>query len=116
MIGVLRVRNLAIFAAALLLTAASLGATAFFAAERPGADLRPVGGSDEMIQILQGDRNVLWTAWSGSVGLYRVEGWPVSIDGNDLGGALVIERPTDGSAGVIEFGEKPKSIVFDIEG
>ena len=40
----------------------------------------------------------------------------MSIDGNDLGGALVIERSADGSAGVIEFGEKPKSIVFDIEG
>jgi hypothetical protein len=116
MIGVLRVRNLAIFAAALLLTAASLGATAFFTADGPGSDLRPVGGAEETIQILQGNRSVLWTALSGSVGLYRVEGWPVSIDGNDLGGALVIERPTDGSAGVIEFGEKPKSIVFDVEG
>ncbi|MET0565056.1 MAG: hypothetical protein ABW021_01255 [Acidimicrobiia bacterium] len=112
----LRVRNLAMFAAALLLTAASLGATAFFAADRPGSDLRPVSGAEDMVQILQGNRNILWTALSGSVGLYRVEGWPVSIDGNDLGGALVIERPADGSAGVIEFGEKPKSIVFDIEG
>ncbi|HEU5112630.1 MAG TPA: hypothetical protein VFU96_04885 [Acidimicrobiia bacterium] len=112
----LRVRNLAIFAAALLLTAASLGATAFFTADGPGSDLRPVGGAEETIQILQGNRSVLWTALSGSVGLYRVEGWPVSIDGNELGGALVIERPTDGSAGVIEFGEKPKSIVFDVEG
>jgi hypothetical protein len=116
MIGVLRVRNLATFAAALVLTAASLGATSFFAADEPGSDLRPVGGAEEMIQILQGNRNVLWTALSGSVGMYRAEGWPVSIDGNDLGGALVIERPADGSAGVIEFGEKPKSIVFDLEG
>lgn len=116
MIGVLRVRNLATLAAALLLTAASLGATAFFAADRPGSDLRPVGGAEEMIQILQGNRNVLWTALSGSVALYRVEGWPVSSGGNHLGGALVIERPADGSAGVIEFGEKPKSIVFDLEG
>jgi len=116
MIGVLRVRNLATFAAALVLIAASLGATSFFAADEPGSDLRPVGGAEEMIQILQGNRNVLWTALSGSVGMYRAEGWPVSIDGNDLGGALVIERPADGSAGVIEFGEKPKSIVFDLEG
>ena len=68
-----------------------------------------------MIQILQGNRNVLWTALSGSVALLPGGGWPVSIDGNDLGGALVIERPADGSAGVIEFGEKPKSIVFDLE-
>ena len=115
MMEVLRVRNLATLAAALLLTAASLGSTVLFSADRPGADLRPVDGAEELVQILQGNRTVLWTALSGSVGLYRVEGWPVSADGNDLGGALVIERPADGSAGVIDFGEKPKSIVFDLE-
>jgi hypothetical protein len=116
MIEVVRVRNLALIAAVLLLTAASLGSTALFSSEQPGADLRPVEGADEFVQILQGNRTVLWTALSGSVGLYRVEGWPVSANGNDLGGALVIERPVDGSVGVIDFGEKPKSIVFDIEG
>jgi len=116
MIDVLRVRNLAAVAVVLLLTAASLGSTALFSADRPGADLRPVDGAEELVQVLQGDRTVLWTALSGSVGLYRVQGWPVSADGNDLGGALVIERPADGSAGVIDFGEKPKSIGFDIEG
>ena len=116
MIEVLRVRNLATLAAVLLLTAASLGTTAIFSADRPGADLRPVDGADEVVQILQGNQSVLWTALSGSVGLYRVEGWPVSANGNDLGGALMIERPADGSAGVIDFGEKPRSIVFDVEG
>ena len=116
MIEVLRVRNLAAVVAVFLLTAAALGTTAFFSADRPGADLRPVDGAEEVVQILQGNRTVLWTALSGSVGLYRVEGWPVSANGNDLGGALVIERPVDGSAGVIDFGDKPKSIVFEIEG
>lgn len=116
MIEVLRVRNLSALAAVLLLTAASLGTTALFSAESPGSDLRPVDGAEEAVQILQGNRTVLWTALTGSVGMYRVEGWPVTVNGNDLGGALVIERPTDGSAGVIEFGEKPKSIVFDLDG
>jgi hypothetical protein len=116
MIEVLRVRNLATIAAILLLTAASFGGAALFSADRPGEDLRPVEGAEEVVHILQGNRTVLWTALSGSVGLYRVEGWPVNANGNDLGGALVIERPADGSAGVIDFGEKPKSIVFDIEG
>jgi hypothetical protein len=116
MIEVLRVRNLATLTAVLLLMAASLGSTEIFSADRPGADLRPVDGAGEVVQILQGNRTVLWTALSGSVGLYRVEGWPVNANGNDLGGALMIERPTDGSAGVIDFGEKPKSIVFDVEG
>ena len=116
MIEVLRVRNLAMFGVVLLLTAASIGTTALFSAERPGADLRPVDGAEEVVQILQGNQTVLWTALSGSVGLYRAEGWPVTTNGNDLGGALVIERPADGSAGVIDFGEKPKSIVFDIDG
>ena len=116
MIEVLRVRNLATFGAVLLLAAASLGSTALFSADRPGAELGPVDGAEEVVQILQGNQTVLWSALSGSVGMYRVEGWPVTANGNDLGGALVIERPADGSAGVIDFGEKPKSIVFDIEG
>ena len=115
MIEVLRVRNLSVVVAVLLLTAASLGTTALFTADRPGAELRPVDGAEEVLEILQGNRTILWTTLSGSVGLYRVEGWPVSANGNDLGGALVIERPVDGSAGVIDFGEKPKSILFDIE-
>ena len=64
-----------------------------------------------MIQILQGNRNVLWTALSGSV---ACTGWRVAGEHRwQRLGALVIERPADGSAGVIEFGEKPKSIVFD---
>jgi hypothetical protein len=115
MVGVPRIRNLAIPAAAILLAAASLGATALFQAERPGADLTPINGADQVVQILQGNRSILWTALSGSVGWYRIEGWPISIDGNDLGGALIIERPADGSAGVIDFGEKPKSVSFDLD-
>ena len=109
-----RIRNLALAAAAMLLTAATVGATASFQAERPGADLGPVGQSGTIIEILQGDRTILWTALSGSVASYQVEGWPVTIDGNDLGGALVIERTGGATAGVIDTGEKPKSLRFDL--
>ncbi len=95
--------------------AASVGGTALFRSAGPGADLRPVDGADSLVQVLQGNRTVLWTALSGSVSLYRVEGWPVTVSGNDLGGAVVMERPADGTAGVIDFGEKPRSVSFEIE-
>ena len=84
-----------------------------FQADRPGADLSPVGNAAEMVQILQGNRTVLWTSLSGAVTSYRVEGWASTVDGNELGGAVVIERPADGTAGVIELGEKPKSVSFE---
>jgi hypothetical protein len=58
---------------------------------------------------------VLWTALSGSVTMYRVEGWPTTLREHDLGGAVMMERPIDGTAGVIEFGEKPQSVGFEIE-
>jgi hypothetical protein len=109
-----RIRNLTLAAAALLLVAASFAGTALFQADRPGADLAPVGAAAEMVQILQGNRTVLWTSLSGPVTWYRVEGWASTVDGNELGGALVIERPADGTAGVIEFGEKPKSVSFEL--
>jgi hypothetical protein len=99
---------------ALLLVAASLGGTALFRAESPGADLQPANGAASMMQVLQGNETVLWTALSGSVSLYRVEGWPVSIGDDELGGALMMERPADGTAGVIEFGEKPRSVSFEV--
>jgi hypothetical protein len=68
-----------------------------------------------MAQVLQGNRTVLWTALSGSVSMYRVEGWPVTVGDNDLGGAVMMEQPADGTAGVIEFGEKPRSVSFELE-
>jgi hypothetical protein len=108
-----RIRNLTLAAAALLLAAASFAGTAMFQADRPGADLSPVGNAAEMVQILQGNRTVLWTSLSGAVTSYRVEGWASTVDGNELGGAVVIERPADGTAGVIELGEKPKSVSFE---
>jgi hypothetical protein len=101
---------------AVALVAASFAATAVFRSPGPGQDLRPVGESGSVVQILQGNRTILWTSLSGSVGMYRVEGWPTKVDGNDLGGAVVMERPADGAAGVIAFGEKPKAVSFEISG
>jgi hypothetical protein len=97
------VRQLTPLLAALLLMAASIGGTALFRAASPGDDLRPVDGAGSMVQVLQGNRTVLWTALSGSVSMYRVEGWPVTVGDNDLGGAVMMEQPADGTAGVIEF-------------
>jgi hypothetical protein len=114
MIGVGRVRQFAPVAVALLLMAASVGGTVLFRSEAPGADLEPIDGAGSVVQVLQGNRTVLWTALSGSVSMYRVEGWPVTIEDNDLGGAVVIERPVDGTAGVIDFGDKPKTVEFEI--
>jgi hypothetical protein len=114
MLLALKSRNMALSLAALVMAAASFAATAVFVADRPGSNLAPVGGADLMIEILQGNQTILWSSVSGSVASYRVEGWPVTIDGNDLGGALVIERPVDTEAGVIDFVEKPKSLSFEI--
>jgi hypothetical protein len=95
--------------------AASVGSPALFRSDAPGGDLEPVEGAQAIVQVLQGNRTVLWTALTGAVSMYRVEGWPRSIDGNDLGGALMMERPADGMAGVIMFGEKPKSVSFEMK-
>jgi hypothetical protein len=112
----LRPRNLSLSFAVLALAAASLATTAVFQAAGPGIDLSPIGNADQAIEILQGSQNILWSSLSGSVVSYRVEGWPVSIDHNDLAGGLVIERPENGSAGVIGFAEKPRSLSFEIDG
>jgi hypothetical protein len=109
------VRRLAPVAVALLLMAGSIGSTALFGAASPGEDLEPIGGADSIVQVLQGNRTVLWTALSGSVSMFRVEGWPTTIGEHDLGGAVMMERPADATAGVIDFGEKPRSVSFEME-
>jgi hypothetical protein len=48
--------------------------------------------------------------------MYRVEGWPTTFGENDLGGGVVMERPVDGTAGVIEFGDKPMTLSFETSG
>ncbi|MEX1125323.1 MAG: hypothetical protein WEE53_06620 [Acidimicrobiia bacterium] len=103
-------------ALAVVATALALSTTALFQASRPGGDLAPSGGSENLIQILQGNQNVLWTSLSGSVTSYVAQGWPSTPGGNELGGALVMERPENSEAGVIDFGEKPMTLRFEIDG
>ena len=109
-------RNLYLLLATLLLGAAALGGSAMFAADAPGSDLVPVGNADELIEIVQGNNNIMWSPLSGAVSSYTVQGWPSTDGDSELGGALVIEKPTDGSAGVIDFGEKPMTLTFNIDG
>jgi hypothetical protein len=115
MLRISRPRNLSLTLAAIAVATVSLAVSADFRATDPGSNLTPVGAADQMVEILQGNQNVLWSSLAGPVLSYRVEGWPVSVGEDDLGGALVIERPVDGSAGVIDFGEKPKSLSFELD-
>jgi hypothetical protein len=101
---------------AVVATALALSAGALFRAPSPGSDLAPSGGSENLVQILQGNQNVLWTSLSGNVNSYVVQGWPSTSGDNELGGALMMERPANGQAGVIDFGEKPMTLRFAVDG
>ena len=111
-----RARNLSLSIAGILLAAASVTHSAVFQSDHPGADLAPVGNAAGMIEILQGNGTILWTSLAGPVHTIRVEGWPIVVDESQLGGALVIQRATDATAGVVDFGERPRSLRFDSSG
>lgn len=99
---------------AVLMTTAATTAQVSFQAPHPGADLEPVGNAETVIQLVQGQRSMLWTSLGAPVSAYTVTGWP-SRDGDvELGGALMIHKPADGIAGVIAFGEKPMSLRFEL--
>jgi hypothetical protein len=98
-----------------LAIALAVGTSALFQAPRPGVDLAPTGGSESLIQILQGNQNILWTSLSGSVTSFVVQGWPSTTGNSELGGALMLARPANGEVGVIDFGEKPMSLEFQID-
>jgi uncharacterized protein (DUF58 family) len=102
--------------AALAIAAAAFSASALYQAPAPGLDLEPVAGAEQVVEILQGQSTVLWTALAGNVTGYVVLGWPETRGEVELGGALVLEQPSDGGAGVIDFGDKPMSIEFFLDG
>ncbi len=85
--------------AALLTVGATLSATATFEAPAPGADLEALGDAGSLISLVQGQEHLLWTALTGTVTSYTALGWPSSDGEVELGGAMVIVRPADGSAG-----------------
>jgi hypothetical protein len=116
MSNTITVRLVGIGLAGLLTVAAAFSTTVLFQASTPGSDLEAVGGAEMIIDLVQGQKTLLWSAISGTVTGYTVLGWPSSVDGHDLGGALMIANPENGLAGVIDFGEKPMSAIFDVSG
>lgn len=107
-------RHLTALIAALALTGAAVTANATFVAPAPGAELEPVPGAESLVSMVQDGRSIVWTALSGSVTWYRLEGWPARTGGSELGGAVVIERPADGHTGIVELVADPKSISFEL--
>ncbi|HSO49015.1 MAG TPA: hypothetical protein VLS86_00595, partial [Acidimicrobiia bacterium] len=95
-------------------TALALSAGALFQASSRGADLAPIAGAETLVRVLQENQNVLWTSLRGNVTSYVVQGWPSSSGDTELGGAMMMERPASGEAGVIDFGEKPMTLRFEI--
>ncbi len=108
-------RYLGLALTALLLTAAAGASVAEFAAPSQGADLEPIGSAEALIELIQTNETVLWKTLEGSVSSYSVLGWPSSDAVHDLGGSLVVERPANDSAGIIETAEKPMRLTFSIE-
>ncbi len=112
--GTITVRLVGVGLAGLLTVAAVFSTTALFEAPSPGSSLEAVGGAEMIIELVQGKKTLLWSSLSGTVTGYTVLGWPTSVDGHDLGGALMFAKPENASAGVIDFGEKPMSASFDL--
>lgn len=102
--------------AGLVTIAATFSATATFESSAPGHGLEPVGGAGSLISLIQGQEHILWSAFTGTVTSFEVVGWPSTSGDAELGGALMIERPADGSTGVIDFGERPMSLELQLSG
>ncbi len=111
----LRLRVLALALASSLLMAAAAGEV-LFQAPAPGTDLKPIGGADALIDLVQSQQTVLWSSLAGTVNSYTVLGWPEVKGSIELGGAMVLERPSNGLSGVIDIGDKPMSVEFSLDG
>jgi len=114
--GVITQRLAGLGLAAILTLTAAGGAVAVFAAGGPGESLSPTGGADRLIDLTQVSNSVLWISLAGNVSMLETRGWPSSDGIHDLGGALVIEKPTNPLAGTVNIGEKPMSIEFSFQG
>jgi hypothetical protein len=69
-------------------------------------------GADLLVSLVQSQESVLWTSTAGPVSWVETAGWPSSDGVHDLGGALVVDVPTNPTAGTIDIGEKPMSMEF----
>lgn len=108
-------RVVGLLVAGFVLMAASLSATARFAADFPGGDLAPIGNAGSLVSLIQGGNSILWVSTTGPVSQITVLGWPVDDGEVELGGGLTITRPDGGEAGVINFEEKPATVDFEIQ-
>ena len=113
---VLNLRHLGLGLTALLITAAAYSNVAIFTAAEPGSSLEPVAGADVLVDLVQGQEHLLWSTLSGTVATVEVIGWPSADGDHELGGAVMLEKPADGTVGVIDFGEKPMSARFYLSG
>jgi hypothetical protein len=102
--------------AAILTIAAAFSTTATFESPAPGLGLEPVGGAESLISLIQGREHIFWSALTGTVTSYQIVGWPSQSGDVELGGALMIERPENGSTGIIDIGEKPMTLDFELNG
>lgn len=100
-------------AAAVLITAAGTSFANFQAVSK-GSDLKPSNGAEAVIDLIQGHQTVLWSSLAGSVTTIRTVGWPSGDSTHELGGALTLERPDTGLVGIVDFGEKPMSMTFEL--
>lgn len=100
---------------AAIMTLAAGGAVAVFAAGGPGENLSPMDGAERLVEITQVSNSLLWTSLAGNVSFVETRGWASSDGTHDLGGALVIERPTNPLAGTVNIGEKPQSVSFSFQ-
>ena len=107
-------RLVALGLAATTLVAATTAATVQLQAASPGSELELVGGSGSLIEVVQGQETVLWTALAGTVSNITTLGRPTSDGTHELGGALMIEQPANSQVGVVDFGERPMSMRFDL--
>jgi hypothetical protein len=110
------IRNLILLpVVALALTAGTIATTAEFRASQPDDALSPVAGAGQIIQLLQANRAILWTSLDGGVSTVIVEGWGGGDSGNELAGSMTLDNVADGSAGVIDVGERPRSVSFELD-
>lgn len=76
--------------------------------------MSPADGADLLVSLVQSNESVLWTSLAGNVATVETVGWPTSDGTHELGGALVIERPSNPTAGTVNIGEKPMSMTFEL--
>lgn len=101
-------------AAIMTLTAAG-GAVAVFSAGGPGENLSPRGAAERLIELSQVGNSIVWGSMAGNVSLIETTGWSSTDGTNELGGAMVIERPDDPVAGSLDIGEKPHKVKFTFD-